>query len=99
MLQISPTLLHHFKGFCSSPSVILMFVYMKFRFSLSYRELEEMMLMRGASVDHSTLQRWGRRFSGFVAAVGNFSIWLLDVFVFPKITPLDRQSYEKHFGF
>ena len=58
MLNISPKLLCYFKGFCSSPSVIMLFVYMKCRFSLSYRELEEMMMIRGAEVDHSTLQRW-----------------------------------------
>lgn len=31
---------------------------MKCRFSLSYRELEEMAYIRGAVIDHSTLQRW-----------------------------------------
>lgn len=62
MLNISPKLLPHFKGYCSSASVIMMFVYMKCRFSLSYRELEELMMMRGAEIDHSTLQRWVRRF-------------------------------------
>jgi putative transposase len=36
---------------------------MKCRFSLSYRDLEEMMSMRGAHVDHSTLQRWVDKFS------------------------------------
>lgn len=40
MLALWPTLLPRFKGFCSSPSVIMLFVYMKCRFSLSYRELE-----------------------------------------------------------
>jgi putative transposase len=62
MLSVSPKLLPHFKGFCSSPSVIMLFVYMKCRFSLSYRELEEIMIIRGADVDHSTLQRWVKRF-------------------------------------
>lgn len=62
MLTISSKLLHHFKGFCSSPEVIMLFVYMKCRFSLSYRDLEEMMMIRGASVDHATLQRWVKRF-------------------------------------
>jgi putative transposase len=36
---------------------------MKCRFLLSYRELEEMMNIRGANVDHSTLQRWVKRFA------------------------------------
>ena len=66
MLNISSELLPKFKGYCSSPSVIMLFVYMKCRFSLSYRELEEMMIMRGASVDHSTLQRWVRSFVSLI---------------------------------
>ena len=67
MLTLCPTLLPRFKGFCSSPSVIMLFVYMKCRFSLSYRELEEMMQIRGAVVDHSTLQRWVRRFAKLIS--------------------------------
>jgi len=59
---ISPKLLKHFKGFCTAPEVIMLFVYMKCRFSLSYRELEEMAHIRGAVIDHSTLQRWIIRF-------------------------------------
>ena len=62
MFNITSKLLPYFKGFCSSPEVILLFVYMKCRFSLSYRDLEEMMSMRGAKIDHSTLQRWVIRF-------------------------------------
>ena len=67
MLTLCPTLLPKFKGFCSSASVIMMFVYMKCRFSLSYRELEEMMQIRGAVVDHSTLQRWVQRFAKLIS--------------------------------
>jgi len=52
-----------FKGYCSSAEVIMLFVYMKFRFSLSYRDLEEMSSIRGALIDHSTLQRWVTKFS------------------------------------
>jgi len=58
--------MHHFKGFCSSPSVIMLFVYMKCRFSLSYRDLEEMMVIRGANIDHATLQRWVKRFVSLI---------------------------------
>ncbi|MDN5247515.1 MAG: IS6 family transposase [Candidatus Cardinium sp.] len=57
MFAITPRLLPNFKGYCSSAEVILLFLYMKCRFSLSYRELEGMMHIRGAKVDHSTLQR------------------------------------------
>ena len=60
--HISPKLLKYFKGFCSSPEIIMLFVYMKCRFSLSYRDLEEMASIRGAVIDHATLQRWLIRF-------------------------------------
>jgi len=59
---ISPKLHKYFKGFCSSPEIIMLFVYMKCRFSLSYRDLEEMASIRGAVIDHATLQRWLIRF-------------------------------------
>jgi putative transposase len=39
---------------------------MKLKYSLSYRDLEDMMSMRGASVDHSTLQRWVYVFSKLI---------------------------------
>ena len=63
MLNISPKLHKHFKGYCSDPNIIMLFIYMKFRFTLSYRDLEEMMIIRGAFIDHSTLQRWVKRFA------------------------------------
>jgi putative transposase len=56
ILKISLKLLKHFKGYCSSPEVIMLFVYMKFRFSLSYRDLEEMITIKGeGNLDHSTM--------------------------------------------
>ena len=61
-IHISSKLSKYFKGFCSSPEIIMLFVYMKCRFSLSYRDLEEMSIIRGAEIDHSTLQRWVIRF-------------------------------------
>ena len=66
MLQISERLRKHFKGYCSSPETIMLFVYMKCRFSLSYRELEEMAIIRGIRIDHATLQRWVIRFSSLM---------------------------------
>lgn len=39
---------------------------MKCRFTLSYRELEEMAYIRGAVIDHSTLQRWIKRFAPLI---------------------------------
>jgi putative transposase len=61
-LRISQKLLKYFKGFCFPAEVIMLFVYMKCRFSLSYRELEEMAIIRGIKVDHATLQRWVIKF-------------------------------------
>ena len=66
MLQISEKLRKPFKGYCSSPEIIMLFVYMKCRFSLSYRELEEMAIIRGIRIDHATLQRWVIRFSSLL---------------------------------
>ena len=43
--------------------VILHAVYLKLRFTLSYRDIEELLSMRGVQVDHSTVQRWGFKFS------------------------------------
>ena len=65
-LKITKELAPHFKGYNTSGEIILLFVYMKFRFSLSYRDLEEMMTIKGASIDHSTVQRWVVSFSSIV---------------------------------
>ena len=62
LFHISSKFLKYFKGFCSSPEIIMLFVYMRCRFSLSYRELEEMAIIRGVTIDHATLQRWVVRF-------------------------------------
>jgi putative transposase len=43
--------------------VILHAVYLKLRFTLSYRDVEELLSMRGIQVDHSTVQRWVFKFS------------------------------------
>ena len=65
-LNISGKMLKKFKGFCSSPEIIMLLVYMKCRFSLSYRELEEIAFIRGAAIDHSTIARWVLRFTPLI---------------------------------
>ena len=50
------------KGHCFPKSVIIQAVYFKLRFSLSYRDVEEIMKIRGIEVDHSTIQRWVFKF-------------------------------------
>lgn len=46
------------KGHCYPKAIILQAVYFKLRFTLSYRDIEELMKIRGIAVDHATIQRW-----------------------------------------
>ena len=52
-----------FKGHCFPKSIILQAVYFKFRLGLSYRDIEELMTIRGVKVDHATIQRWVFKFT------------------------------------
>ena len=52
-----------FKGHSFPKSIILQAVYFKFRFGLSYRDIEELMAIRGVKVDHATIQRWVFKFT------------------------------------
>jgi len=52
-----------FKGHCFPRSIILQAVYFKLRFSLSCRDVEELMMIRGVRVDHATIQRWVFKFT------------------------------------
>ena len=47
-------------------AIILQAVYFKLRFTLSYRDVEELMQIRGVDVDHSTIQRWVFKFSPII---------------------------------
>ena len=51
------------KGHCYPKYIILQAVYFKLRFTLSYRDVEEIMKIRGVIVDHSTIQRWVYKFT------------------------------------
>jgi len=51
------------KGHSYPKSIILQAVYFKLRFTLSYRDVEEIMKMRGVHVDHATIQRWVYKFT------------------------------------
>src|SRR5215204_5005986 len=46
-----------------APEIILLCVRWYLRYSLSYRDLEEMMAERGLRVDHSTICRWVHRYA------------------------------------
>ena len=55
-----------FKGHCFPKDIILQAVYYKLRFSLSYRDVEELLSIRGVKVDHATIQRWVFKFTPLV---------------------------------
>jgi putative transposase len=52
-----------FKGHCFPKVIILQAVYYKLRFTLSYRDIEELLKIRGITVDHATIQRWVFKFT------------------------------------
>ena len=56
-----------FKGSHFPRSVILFAVYFYLRYSISYRDLEEILAERGVTVDHTTLNRWVVKFSPLIA--------------------------------
>jgi transposase, IS6 family len=47
-----------FAGFCFPPDVIVLAVRWYLRFTLSYRDVEELLAERGVEVDHVTVYRW-----------------------------------------
>jgi len=58
MSNQSPFKWRHFES-----EIILLCVRWYLRYSLSYRDLEEMMLERGLQVDHTTIYRWVQRYA------------------------------------
>ena len=50
------------KGHCFPKTIIMQAAYFKLRFSLSYRDVEEILKIRGVEVDHATIQRWVNKF-------------------------------------
>ena len=79
-------------------SIILQAVYFKLRFTLSYRDLEELLQIRGVEVDHSTIQRWVFKFSPEVEKNMNKrkrqvgSSWRMDE-TYIKVGGKDRYLY------
>jgi putative transposase len=51
-----------FKGFSFPKEIIISSIYMKCKFSLSYRDIEELCEIRGVNLDHATVHRWLLRF-------------------------------------
>lgn len=79
-------------------SIILQAVYFKLRFTLSYRDVEELLQIRGVEVDHSTIQRWVFKFSPEVEKNMNRrkrqvgSSWRMDE-TYIKVGGKDRYLY------
>ena len=57
-----------FKGSHFPKCVILQTVYWYLRYSLSYRDIEELIAERGVHVDHSTVQRWVVKYTPLLEA-------------------------------
>ena len=63
MLLLTPSVSGLFKWRQFEPEVILLAVGWYLRFSLSYRDVEELVAERGHSVDHVTVWRWVQRYT------------------------------------
>jgi transposase len=57
-----------FKGAQFPKEVILFAVFFYVRYTVSYRDLEEILAERGVQVDHATLNRWVTKYSPLIAA-------------------------------
>ena len=62
-MVLAPSVAGLFKWRQFEPEVILLAVGWYLRFSLSYRDVEELLGERGISVDHVTLWRWVQRYA------------------------------------
>src|SRR5947199_2709666 len=58
-----PALRSSFAGFRFPPDVIVIAVRWYLRYSLSYRDIEELLAERGITVDHVSVYRWVQRFT------------------------------------
>jgi transposase-like protein len=61
-----------FAGLRFPPDVIVVAVRWYPRFSLSYRDVEELLVERGVEVDHVTVYRWVQRFTPLLADAARF---------------------------
>jgi transposase, IS6 family len=65
-----------FAGFRFPPDVIVLAMRWYLRFSLSYRDVEELLTERGIQVDHVTIYRWVQRFTPLLATPpGHAATW------------------------
>jgi len=57
-----------FKGAQFPEDIILFAMFFYVRYTVSYRDLEEIMAERGVEVDHATLNRWVAKYSPLIAS-------------------------------
>ena len=57
-----------YRGFRYPAEIISHCVWLYYRFPLSFREVEEMMLARGVVVSHETIRQWCAKFGAAYAA-------------------------------
>src|SRR5712672_4760900 len=62
-MVLAPSVAGLFKWRQFEPEVILLAIGWYLRFSLSYRDVEELLAERGLSVDHVTVWRWIQRYA------------------------------------
>ena len=63
-----------FAGFCFPPDVIVLAVRWYLRFSVSHRDVEELLAGGGIEVDHVTIYRWVLRFTRLLAEAARPSV-------------------------
>lgn len=79
-------MLLNFSGRHFKSEIIMMAIRWYLSYSLSYREVEELLLERGISVDHSTIQRWVERYGKELESIfrkkhkryGAYTSWRMD---------------------
>jgi putative transposase len=68
-----------YKGFRFPPEIISHAVWLYFRFSLSFRDVEELLAQRGIVVTYETVRQWCMKFGQSCAVValaaGTSGIW------------------------
>jgi transposase, IS6 family len=69
MLLLASSFCRQFKWRQFEPEVILLAVGWYLRFSLSYRDVEELLAERGLHADHVTVWRWAQAVGARIAAV------------------------------
>src|SRR6185503_13719933 len=96
--RVAPAPDSAFDGFRFPAEVITLAVRWYLRYSLSYRDVEELLVERGVEVDHVTAYRWVQRFTPLLADAARFARhspgdrWFVDE-TYVKVNGLWRYVY------